>query len=262
MLQKVGFYLSFLINGVTKNNINSTVIDELTEYVLDAKINYYAFIGIEHYRKILLKNQSEIVLYDLGEGSKTIKNKKTNIGALTKNVQSSALKGQLIFRLINFYKRKNILEIGTSLGLTTAYLSNGNKKGKVTTVEGDPAIYELAKQNFQKLGLQNVAIHNKSFDNSLPEFLKNKYDLIFFDGNHSKDATLKYFYWALESPHSDAIFIFDDIYWSLEMKQAWLEICSNPKTIMSVNIFSLGIVFLSKNKEKKHINLIHNCNFY
>ena len=57
MLQKVGFYLSFLINGVTKNNINSTVIDELTEYVLDAKINYYAFIGIEHYRKILLKNQ-------------------------------------------------------------------------------------------------------------------------------------------------------------------------------------------------------------
>ena len=131
MLQKIGFYLSFLINGVTKNNINSPIIDELTEYVLDPKINYYAFIGIEHYRKILLKNQSKIILYDLGEGSKTIRNKKTNIGALTKNVQSSALKGQLIFRLINFYKRKNILEIGTSLGITTAYLSNGNKNGKV-----------------------------------------------------------------------------------------------------------------------------------
>ena len=65
--------------------------------------------------------------------------------------------------------------------------------------------------------------------------LKNKYDLIFFDGNHSKDATLKYFNWALESHHRDAIFIFDDIYWSLEMKQAWLEICSNPKTILSIN---------------------------
>ena len=60
----------------------------------------------------------------------------------------------------------------------------------------------------------------------------------------------------------EAIYVFDDIYWSKGMKEAWTEISNHPKVMMSLDIFSLGIVFFKKNREKEHINLIHSCNFY
>ena len=164
--------------------------------------------------------------------------------------------------LSNIKIAKNILEIGTSLGLTTAYLSNANKNSSVTTLEGDPSIYLMAKKNFQKLGLKNVTLHHGDFDNLLPKIFTQKFDFIFFDGNHSKKATLKYFNWALENFMEEAIYVFDDIYWSKGMKEAWIEISNHPKVMMSLDIFSLGIVFFKKNREKEHINLIHSCNFY
>ena len=102
----------------------------------------------------MLKDSSPILLHDFGKGSRTIEGCKTTIKNLTKKVQSSPEKAQILFKLINFYDRKSVLEIGTSLGLTTAYLSNANKNSSVTTIEGDPNIYLLAKKNFQKLSLK------------------------------------------------------------------------------------------------------------
>ena len=181
---------------------------------------------------------------------------------MTKKVQSSPKKAQLLFKLVNYFQCTKILEIGTSLGITTAYLSNANKKASITTIEGDPNICKLAQINFKKLGLKNIEIINSSFDEILPQVLTNKFDLIFFDGNHSKEATLKYFKWALENLHDEIIFVFDDIYWSSGMKSAWDEISKSPNVKLSLDLFSLGIVFFKNNREKEHINLIHSCNFY
>lgn len=261
MLQKIGFYLIFFFNGVSKYKIHSPLIHELIENVLNKEKIFYSFLGIEHLRSLLLKDSSPILIHNLGKGSHTIKGLKTTIKNLTKKVQSSPKKAQILFKLINFYDSKSILEIGTSLGLTTAYLSNANKNSSVTTIEGDPNLYLLAKKNFQKLSLKNITIHNGDFDILLPKIFKNKFDFIFFDGNHSKEATLKYFNWALDNYNEEAIFVFDDIYWSNGMKEAWMEIYNHPKVMMSLDIFSLGIVFFKKNREKEHINLIHSSNF-
>ena len=262
MLQKVGFYLNFLLKGVSKYNIHSPLIHDLVENVLDKEKKFYSFIGIEHLRALLLKDASSVFLHDLGKGSTTIRGSKIKVKTLTKKVQSRPEKAQILFKLVNFYNSNNILEIGTSLGLTTAYLSNANKNSSVTTLEGDPSIYLMAKKNFQKLGLKNVTLHHGDFDNLLPKIFTQKFDFIFFDGNHSKKATLKYFNWALENFMEEAIYVFDDIYWSKEMKEAWTEISNHPKVMMSLDIFSLGIIFFKKNREKEHINLIHSCNFY
>ena len=262
MFQKIRFYINFWFEGVSKYNVHSPMIHEFIENVLDNHIKYYAFLGIEHYRKILLKDSTLLTLKDLGQGSKAIKSKTITLKKLTKKVQSSPKKAQLLFKLVNYFQCTKILEIGTSLGITTAYLSNANKKASITTIEGDPNICKLAQINFKKLGLKNIEIINSSFDEILPQVLTNKFDLIFFDGNHSKEATLKYFKWALENLHDEIIFVFDDIYWSSGMKSAWDEISKSPNVKLSLDLFSLGIVFFKNNREKEHINLIHSCNFY
>jgi len=262
MFQKIRFYINFWLNGISKYNIHSPMVHEFIENVLDNNIKYYAFLGIEHYRQILLKDSTVLNLKDLGQGSKAIKSKLITLKSLTKNVQSTPKKAQVLFKLVNYFQCKNILELGTSLGITTAYLSSANKKASITTIEGDSTIFNMAKSNFKKLGLKNVNIINSSFDKILPTILKNKFDLIFFDGNHSKKATLKYFNWALENLNDEIIFVFDDIYWSKGMKSAWNEISKSSKVKLSLDLFSLGIVFFKNNRQKEHINLIHPCNLY
>ena len=262
MIQKIRFYVKFWLKGVSKYNIHSPMVHEFIENVLDNNIKYYAFLGIEHYRKLLLEDSTLLTIKDLGQGSKAIKSKKITIKNLTKKVQSSPQKAQLLFKLVNYFQCSNILEIGTSLGITTAYLSNANKKASITTIEGDPMVSKLAQRNFKKLGLKNIKIINSSFDETLPKILKNKFDLIFFDGNHSKEATLKYFNWALENLHEEIIFVFDDIYWSKGMKSGWDEIRKSTNVKLSLDLFSLGIVFFKNNREKEHISLIHPCNLY
>lgn len=262
MFKKISFYLKFLFQGTNKYNIHSPMVHELIENILDNSIKYYSFIEIEQVRSLLLKQNDSIELKDLGAGSKSIKSSTIMINILTKKVQSRPEKAQILFRIVSFFQKKNILEIGTSLGLTTAYLSNANKNGKVTTIEGDPKVSRLAQKNFNTLKLKNIELINQPFDQIIPQLLKNKFDLIFFDGNHSKEATLRYFYWLAEQADEDSIFIFDDIYWSIDMKQAWEEIYNFDKVMLSLDIFSLGIVFFKKNREKEHIKLVHRSNFY
>ena len=262
MVKKIIFYLKFLSQGTNKYNIHSPMVHDFIENILDNSIKYYSFIGIEHVRSLLLKQNKAIKLKDLGAGSKSIKSSRSTINFLAKKVQSRPEKAQILFRMVSFFQKKNILEIGTSLGLTTAYLSKANKDGKVTTIEGDPNVFSLAQKNFKTLKLKNIELINQPFDQIIPQLLKNKFDLIFFDGNHSKEATLRYFYWLAEQANEDSIFIFDDIYWSSDMKQAWDEICNFDKVMLSLDIFSLGIVFFKKNREKEHIKLVHRSNFY
>ena len=262
MIKKISYYLKFLFQGINKYNIHSPLVHDFIENVLDNSVKYYSFIGIEHVRSLLLKQNEAIELKDLGAGSKSIKSSLSTINILTKKVQSTPEKAQILFRIVSFFQKKNILEIGTSLGLTTAYLSNANKNGKITTIEGDQVVSNLAQKNFNTLKLNNIKLINEPFDEIIPQLLKNKFDLVFFDGNHSKEATLRYFYWLVEHANEDSIFIFDDIYWSIEMKQAWQEICNFDKVMLSLDIFSLGIVFFKKNREKDHIRLVHRSNFY
>ena len=68
-------------------------------------------------------------------------------------------------------------------------------------------------------------------------------DLIYFDGNHQKKATLKYFNDCLPFINENSVFIFDDIRWTKDMLDAWQEISSHPKVSVSIDLFSIGLIF-------------------
>ncbi|PJC61367.1 MAG: SAM-dependent methyltransferase, partial [Flavobacteriales bacterium CG_4_9_14_0_2_um_filter_32_27] len=74
---------------------------------------------------------------------------------------------------------------------------------------------------------------------------------VFFDGNHTKNATLTYFNWCLEKANEQSVFVFDDIYWSEEMKCAWKEIKAHPKVTTTIDLFFLGIIFFNPDLSKE-----------
>lgn len=250
------------MRGRTKYNIHSPFVHSFIEKILDDKQIYYNYLPVEQLRQLMLNQNKDLEIKDYGAGSKFSNSKKITLKKITKKVQSSSEKGQLLFRIINYFGSKNILEIGTSLGLTTSYLANANKKASVTTIEGDPVISNIAKNNFKKLKLSNVKLINNQFDVVLPALLENKFDFIFFDGNHTKEATLKYFLLAKERSNPNSIFIFDDIYWSNEMKDAWEIIIKDQKVTLSIDLFSIGLIFFLDKNQIEHFRLIHASNFY
>lgn len=237
------------------HGIHSPFVFEFIKFVLNDKTSYTCYNKIETLRKQLLKDKTVIDVEDFGAGSTIIKTNKRVI----KDIAASSLKpkkySRLFFRMVQYYNKKNVLELGTSLGITTAYLSSAKNIPVVITMEGAENIANIAQQNFALLHLQNINVIQGDFTQTLPSFLSDKksIDLAFLDGNHRKIPTLKYFEHILLSSNEETIFIFDDIHWSKEMEEAWEIIKQHRAVTLSIDLFFIGIVFLRKDfKVKQH----------
>jgi predicted O-methyltransferase YrrM len=155
------------------------------------------------------------------------------------------------------YECKSILELGTSLGLTSLYLSAISKDARVLTVEGDEQLASLAEKHFQSLRRKNITLFQGSFEKKLPLALNQsrQIDLAYFDGNHRYDATMNYFKLLLPNVHEKSIVVIGDIHWSIEMKKAWKEIISSSLTTLSIDLFYFGIVFFRKELSKQNFKI-------
>jgi predicted O-methyltransferase YrrM len=155
--------------------------------------------------------------------------------------------------MIDFYAPTQIIELGTSLGITTAYLASANSAARVTTFEGSTAVAQIAGQNHQLLGLTNIDLIEGNFDTQLPKWLEQhkSIDFAFIDGNHAFKPTVAYFEALLEVVHENSILVFDDIHWSAEMEQAWAHISAHPRVTLSIDLFFIGVVFFRKEFAQK-----------
>ncbi len=226
--------------------------------ILNDKKNYPEYETIEHLRRQLLQEKKLIDVQDFGAGSRTFSTKKRRI----KDIAGTSLKprkyAHLIFRIVRHFKPKNIIEIGTSLGITTCYIAATSTNSKVITLEGSPDIAMIARNNFKKASIENIQLIEGNFDNTLQSALSliDLVDFAFVDGNHTKEATLNYFFEILRKCHEKSIFIFDDIHWSEEMEHAWDEIKNSSDITLTIDLFFIGIVFFNKDfKVKQHFTI-------
>ena len=234
--------------------VHSPFLYNLINAVLENKYLYYAMDDIWELRQELSADKTIIEVSDFGAGSQTLKSNKRKLCDIVKNSAINEKFGEILFRFIVYFRPKNIIELGTSLGLGTLYLALPDSRSKVYTIEGCPETAEIAKDNFELLEVKNIFQHIGNFDTILPEILQKieSCDFVFFDGNHTEEATLRYFYMCLPKVNEKTVFIFDDINWSSGMKQAWNTIIQNPKKTMSIDIFRFGIVFFNKDLSKQN----------
>ncbi|QHL86172.1 methyltransferase domain-containing protein [Nibribacter ruber] len=250
-------YAAFWWRSGNAHGLHSPFVFNLYCFTIHHTGYFLAYDKVEALRKELLTNNTVLEVTDFGAGSHTGKTKKKTIASIAKTAAKPARLGQLLFRLANHFKPGTILELGTSLGLTTSYLALARQTAQVYTLEGCPAIATQARRNFTKLGLQNVRLVEGNMDNTLPETLDKmgQLDFVFFDGNHRLAPTLAYFEQCLQKAHEDSVFIFDDIYWSSEMAQAWQNIKAHPQVMITVDLFYIGLVFFRKNQPKQNFTL-------
>jgi len=234
--------------------IHSPFLYRFVSEVLYGERYFYAYDAIAELRYDLLDSKDKIKVKDFGSGSKKMKSNERKIKDIAKYSAVNEKYGELLFRIVEYYKPKIILELGTSLGLGSLYLALPNKKAKVYTVEGCPETAKTAERNFKQLGAKNIQQIIGSIDEELSGLLQkiDRLDFVYFDGNHQKQATLDYFYQCLEKSGNDTIFYFDDIRWSKEMEEAWKEIKTNEKVRLTVDLFFAGIVFFRKELSKQN----------
>jgi predicted O-methyltransferase YrrM len=196
---------------------------------------------------------------DLGAGSKINSSNKRTVASIAITAEKSPRLAQLIFSLIEYLKPKVIIDLGTSLGLTTIYEALANKGSEVYTFEGCPETSRIALENFKKLKIQNIELIEGNIDQTLENQLKqlSKIDFVFFDANHRYEPTIRYFNLCFTKAHEETCFVFDDIHWSDEMDQAWQEIIKDERVTVSIDLFYLGIVFFRKKQPKEHFILRH-----
>ena len=233
------------------HGVHSPFVFDFIKNVLNDCRHFYAYDAIERIREKLLSNDKVLQIEDFGAGSTVIKSNHRKINSIAKSSLKPKKFGQLMMRMVNYYGIKTSIELGTSLGVTTSYLASGNLKGQVITLEGSGEIANIAKQNFERLKLQNIEIVEGNFDDTLQKTLEKipTIDLAFVDGNHRKAPTLDYFNQLLRKKTEQSIFIFDDIHWSKGMEEAWQQIQQHPDVTLTIDLFFIGLVFFRKEQK-------------
>jgi predicted O-methyltransferase YrrM len=217
-------------------------------HVLNNKSQYHPPASIETLRQKLFQDNRVLEVEDLGAGSRVNASKQIAVRDIANAALKSKKYAQLMYRLVRHYQPRTIIELGTSLGLTTSYLATANPGARIISIEGSEAIANIARENFQSLGLQNIESLQGNFDSVLPTVLQStrSVDMAYIDGNHRYGPTIAYFHHLLPSIHEYSVLVFDDIHWSAEMEQAWEEIKQHPAVRYSIDIFFLGFVFFRK----------------
>jgi predicted O-methyltransferase YrrM len=194
-----------------------------------------------------------VEVVDLGSGGR---NGHYPIRQIVRRSAVPPLVGQLLFRLVNHFQPKVIVELGSSLAISTLYLALARPEAKLIGFEGSPRLAELANLTCARLAPQAQVVPGPLEETLTPTLAQQApLDFVFLDANHRLAPTLRYFETCLARAHEASVFVLDDIYWSNEMEQAWQAIKNHPQVTLTVDLFRLGLVFFRQKQPKQHFKL-------
>lgn len=248
-------FCTFIWRSKNEHAVHSPFVFSLWTQCVYRKTPKAALASWQAYRASLVSDHSLLWITDFGAGSKVFRSPQRSVAAIAKNAGISARNAALLTRICAYLAPQNILEIGTSLGLSTVAMALGNPKAQIISLEGCPATAAVAQSRLLQFGYDTTQIVVGSFQSLLPHYAMQTFDLIYFDGNHQKAATWLYFETLLATATNDSIWIFDDIHWSPDMEAVWRAIQDHPKVTVTIDTFAWGMVFFRKEQAKQHFVL-------
>lgn len=251
--------LSYAIQSRHKrgHGIHSPFVYNLIRTVFIDYDKYSDYAVIEKVRTQLLNNTKELKIVDFGAGSYTLQHNVRKVSKIAASSLSPRKYAQLLYRIVKSFKPQNILEMGTSLGISASYMALANPNARCISLEGDPSIADIAKQTITQCGVNNVEVRVGNFEQTLIPTLQDlgQVNFAFIDGNHQKEATINYFETILPFCNEHTILVFDDIYWSKGMMEAWQYIIAHSSVSISIDICKLGFVFFRKGIMKQNFRI-------
>jgi len=261
-MSKIPFLLvlKYYWEAKTIFSAHSPFIYQFMKNVMGDKSESENLRHIELKRRDLVNSKSSIPFIEYGAGSSVGRNdSKRKVSDVAKNSLSGKRQCRIMHNLVKQYDLENILEIGTSLGISTAYLAVANPNAKIITLEGNPDSANIAKTLWKELNLESINVNVGEFSNTMNKAIDEfqAIDMAFLDGNHRKQATIDYFNLLKPKAIQKSVFIVDDIYWSKGMNEAWNEIIQDESVALSIDLFRMGIVFFDHSvMPKQHFKLI------
>lgn len=255
--------------NTTGEGIHSPYLFELVRFILRDRNAYYCFADIERRRVFLKACNDELDVVDFGsQGSKEGKRVRRKVSEIAKNHLERPEVGQLLFRLVNWIgeheKRPlEIVELGTSLGVTTAYLASADSRNTVQTYEGSGEVLQVAQGVWRTLRLENIRWIEGDIDQTLLNrdhslLLYNapaRVDIAYVDANHTYEATKRYADFLLERLNQKGVLAIDDIHYSEEMERAWQELKLDPRVTSTMDLYHLGLIFVDPHYLKRHYKI-------
>jgi predicted O-methyltransferase YrrM len=250
-------YFRYLREAKTRHGVHSPFVYRLMEEVLTSKKRFYAFEALEVVRRAMKNDMRVIDIKDLGAGSKKHSSFKRSVRSIANSALKRTKYAEILFKLADYTEAHVILEMGTSLGMTTAYIGKARKNARIYTLEGCPQTAKIAQEYLSQLAVKNAKITMGNFDETLSDVLakEDSFDLVFIDGNHREEPTKRYFDQLISKISNRSVVVVDDIHWSQEMENAWDTIRNHPKVTVSIDIFEMGLLFFDTSLHKQHFVL-------
>ena len=240
------------ISYLLRSKENEKLPDIFNEFILDSMFQMSSYIDCCEYRLNMLADNTMLNVKDFGTGNSG----QRKVKDIARRSSTDVRYGSVMQKIIDAFKVEHILELGTSVGIGTMFLARTNAKAEVTTVEGCPETCKFAKSEFAKRKIANVNFVNDDFDHLFASnVLKDKhFDLAFIDGNHTSEATIRYFDNIINKySNKKSIIIVDDINWSRDMYDAWKKISSRMPDSLRINLFRMGIIFTGYDFPKEEL---------
>lgn len=246
--------MHYWLHAVNRHSLHAPFVYHLYTQIINKNSKLPVFEEIEAYRKTYLQDHTFISVNSPGANSHWTHSKARKVSNIAKYGLSSAKFSQLLYRLVDQQKPNVIIELGSSLGINTLYLSAAHPDAIIYTFEGCPQTAALAKRLFNHWPLKNITLIEGDIDQTLHPLLSQvkTVDFAYLDANHRYEPTLRYYAMLFEKAHPHSVFVLDDIYWSSAMLRAWKHIKDQPEVSLSLDIFDAGLLFFKPMHYRQH----------
>lgn len=256
LIQALGSFLRYRVGATTKHGVHSPFVYELITQVFEHKEGNDDLNQIRQIYREQQKSSRVLETTDFGVSSdgRSYSTRFLKVSEINRSSSVNRRTGELLYGLVKHFKPRKIIEMGTSLGISTLYIAKAAPKAEIITMEGCAAKVDVAKSNFSRLEALNIKVTTGRFDTQLNNvlLLLESIDFAFIDGHHRYKPTLAYFQKILQHSHENTVIVLDDIHWSKGMEKAWSEIQALKEVTVTIDLYRVGLVFFRKGLTKQH----------
>lgn len=231
--------------------VHSPFVYNLITRVIEEPCQYYKFDDIELERRKLMYREGEITYPDRQQKGRI---HTRPIAAIVEREAISPKRGALLFRLANYFKSRNILQLGPAMGISTLYLTSYAPDLKCIAIEGIPEYARIASEVFEKASRNPIDLRVGGYRELFPQALADmgQVDFIFFNTLYEQQHNAWLFTEAMKHVHPDTVFVFDGIRLTKQMKTFWKEVCARPEVTVTIDLYSIGLVFFNPKLHKRN----------
>jgi predicted O-methyltransferase YrrM len=253
-------YIGFRLTTVTRYKLHSPFLYKLaTEAIHGKSDKYIDRLYRQLYQKFAFNSSTtEVVEFNIKKNTKLYSSEVKSIRSIFKQSAISSKKAQVLARLLVLFKPENIIEFGTSLGVSASIFAQASHDSKIYSIEGCSGLASIAQANFDELGFGNIEIQIGHFNHVVNPVLNKikKVDFVFYDGSDDYKTAINAFESCLPYIGNDGVFIMNSIYRSRAMNKAWDYIKKHNDSIVCIDLFQMGIILFRKEMSKQEIKYL------